>query len=561
MKIQKIVLKNFRSFGNNPVTFSFNGGLNLLTGKNGSGKSSVRLGIEFALFGKVKNLILNDVVNRVNKKNCLVELFFSVSDVNYKIVRGIAPNIFDLYRINELGEEERINFKDKRETQNYLEDEILGISYDLFVNSLSISVDDFKSYIRLSLDERRKVFDKLFNFSIFNKIKEEINSEKNSLVKERDKVKLELDHVKSDLENLLLRIENIKGNLYQSSNLEKQNLIERRKQVEKNIKEFIRELKERNDELVVLSSKEKEFVQKIYEINSDIKSLNQKLHLYNEERCITCGQKLAGVKHIEDLKVKILSDLKTLQSKKGEFEATLSSIRDSIKEISLDIENIKREISRNEFEKSDIDNKLKIIDSNKESNVLLEEINMMKQNLEERYKKLLSEYNNLEDKILKYNLAISVLSESGVKDFIMRKITPSLNKIIDFYRLKLNFPYRIKFTESMDVLILYLGKYIQPLSLSTGEKKKLDIILLLSILRFMKSKFVDLNLLFIDELFSSLDFTSQESVLSLLKEICDDMDMTICIVNHSFTNLNSMYIDNIYQFDLVNRFSTVSLLG
>ncbi len=140
MKIKKVEFKNFVSYGNELNVFEIqeNNSLNLIYGNNGSGKSTLLNVIKYALYGQVELKTLKELVNR-NQKSLYVKIYFETNK-SYALERGIKPDILNLYQKNENDEYELVDMGNKRNTQKYIEDEILNISYYVFSNTISLSI-------------------------------------------------------------------------------------------------------------------------------------------------------------------------------------------------------------------------------------------------------------------------------------------------------------------------------------------------------------------------------------------------------------------------------------
>jgi DNA repair exonuclease SbcCD ATPase subunit len=127
----------------------------------------------------------------------------------------------------------------------------------------------------------------------------------------------------------------------------------------------------------------------------------------------------------------------------------------------------------------------------------------------------------------------NVLSENGVKRMAIKTILPSLNSEILELLTKLGLPYQVIFDESFNALVYHMGIEIPPQTLSTGEMKKVDFIVLIAMVKLMKLKFSNINLLFLDELFSSIDPEGIHSIVSVLKGITKDLGLNIFVINHA----------------------------
>ena len=167
--------------------------------------------IKYALYGQVELKTLKELVNR-NQKSLYVKIYFETNK-SYALERGIKPDILNLYQKNENDEYELVDMGNKRNTQKYIEDEILNISYYVFSNTISLSINNFKSILRMNAKDKRDIRDKIFGLQIINKMSE--------LVKEdikKFKIKYnELDSIiktlEQNIQNATLEIEKLKNNI------------------------------------------------------------------------------------------------------------------------------------------------------------------------------------------------------------------------------------------------------------------------------------------------------------------------------------------------------------
>ena len=158
MRVERLTFKNFGSYGNRTMELDVpeEPGFTIVQGKNGYGKSTLSDVIKFAIFGKLENKKLKDIANRMNK-HAEIRIELSVRKGKIVIERGVEPGYFRLF-LN--GKE--IDKAGKRSVQEYLEEELLEMPFYVFSNTLSLSVNDFKSFIRMSNFDKRAIIDKIF---------------------------------------------------------------------------------------------------------------------------------------------------------------------------------------------------------------------------------------------------------------------------------------------------------------------------------------------------------------------------------------------------------------
>ena len=196
MKIKKVEWKNFASYGNRKQILEFpeEPSLFQVIGENGSGKSSISQVITFAFYGKVEGKKLGDIPNRING-NAWVRVEFESNGKNITVERGLEPSLFDLYvdgmKYDQAGQ---------RTVQEYLSEDILGIPYYVFNNTILLSINDFKSFIKMSVQDKRAIVDKIFGFHILNQMRDALKEESKKIKESMDNLSGQMTSIKNSIE-------------------------------------------------------------------------------------------------------------------------------------------------------------------------------------------------------------------------------------------------------------------------------------------------------------------------------------------------------------------------
>ena len=188
--------KNLLSTGNHFTELKLNSNTNtLVVGTNGSGKSTMLDALCFALFGKpFRNVNKPNLLNSINGKDCVVEVEFDIGNKQYKIIRGIKPNIFEIYQDGVLINQDA----SVRDYQDYLERFIVKLNYKSFTQIVILGSASFTPFMQLSASDRRAIIEDLLDIQIFSTM--------NGLVRERLSINKENMIVKkSDIELLKQR--------------------------------------------------------------------------------------------------------------------------------------------------------------------------------------------------------------------------------------------------------------------------------------------------------------------------------------------------------------------
>jgi DNA repair exonuclease SbcCD ATPase subunit len=551
MRIKKIEWRNFSSYGNRIQTLDLSGQNSLfqIVGENGAGKSTISQVITFGLYGKLEGKKLKDIPNRING-NAWVRITLDHQSMDVIIERGLDPNIFRIFL-----DGKEFDQAGSRSLQDFLVDDILGIPYYVFNNTISLSVNDFKSFLKMSVSDKRAIIDKIFGFHILNQMREILKSELkklkeaiDTLIGKRSSLELSIKNTQEEMENLLLILET-QNNSFDA-------------ELEKNLQTF-QELKNLHDEKFLefknthssLVKKANETTSLLYETESQLREIVHKLKLYDSNKCPTCFSSLdsdfhQGIKSsLVDSKSQLEADLVEIKAQKNELDSEKEKAQDTSQKfiekgtkINSRIQQIKDQIqeSTKKSQNNQTESLERILGSfGSEKNTVAETL----QQTEERqyWMKSIDE----------------ILGERGVKQMAIRTILPSLNSEITNLLAKMNLQHQVVFDEEFNSQIYHMGIEIPVQTLSTGEMKKIDFIVLIAILKLMKLKFNSINLLFLDELFSSVDPDGVHSILSILKSISSDLGLNIFVINHA--PMPHEIFD--FKLDIMkkNNFSSISL--
>ena len=528
MRIDYIEFKNFASYGNQQQRIDFNSQdseLFLTLGKNGHGKTTIANAIIYALYGKIDGVKLADLPNRINK-NLHVKIGLQCGTMFIEIERGLMPNKFKV-EINGV----EFDKAGKKSVQEYLEDEVFGIPYHVFKNIIILSVNDFKSFLTMSNQDKKQIIDRMFGFSILNDMQRQIKDER------RD-IKMDIDSFDAELNQIMDSITSVRGKL--------NTLLEESKSANKS---KIQELK---DQLVTLHEKvldidadrkkeedamnqfNKEYNEKRTEagdLKREIDYLNKKLKLYESGHCPTCETKLTSdwhVKQKDSFSDKIESTTEDIKSIKAQMDALQDKVTGA-RETKLDLEG---QIRENKFTMNQLKTELmKLKDAPEGAD--FDHLRNLITEFEEKEEKKSSSKDALNADYNFMEIVEQVLGEDGVKNLAVKTILPGLNTNIAAMAQTMHLPFHIRFDEKFNCIINHLGEDINPMTLSTGERKKADFIVIIAIIKILKLRFPQLNLLFLDELLSSVDHDGVYNILKILNQVIKEHKINTFVINHS----------------------------
>ncbi len=564
INFEKIEWKNLLSTGNETQEVELNNhSKTMVVGKNGHGKSTLIDALTFALYGKPFRTIKKDkLINAVNKKDCLVSIYFSVGSNKYVITRGIKPNIFEIY-INDslLNQDAKV-----KDYQKYLEKNILKMNFQTFTQVVVLGSSSYIPFMKLSTSHRRELVEDLLDIKIFGSM--------NLILKTKYKTVLESHKEIDSAINLLSeKIKMNEINLTSISNRSKVSVRKHNDRIKdnnekiKNVDIDIKKLNSINKNLSLGISNLSDITSKNKNLNvlngqllSKLRNTNKSIKFYsNNESCPECKQGIDS-----DFKSGILEERYNL---KNELDSALTkmslNITDSndkltsINTINTEIQNNESSIEvNNSIRKSLINlNKNIEIDISHESESL-DEIIELEKSISSK-KETLNKLNKRLKVIVSNKEYMSVmkllLADDGVKSSIIKKYVPLINKTINSYLSAMEFHARFNLDEEFNETIF--SRYIDQFSyanFSEGEKSRIDLALLFTWRKIAKMKNSgNTNLLIIDEIFdSSLDGNGTEEFMKILYTLENENVFVISHKNHMAERF-----DNVITFKKTGNFS------
>jgi len=527
MKIQKIEWRNVASYGNKIQILELpeKSGLIQVVGENGVGKSTISDVITFGLYGKLEGKKLKDIPNRSNK-SAWMKITFEQDGRIYEVERGLDPSLFQLSIDGNIYDQ-----AGKDNVQDFLSNDILKIPYYVFNNTISLSINDFKSFLKMSTADKKLIIDKIFGFYILNEMRDILKEETKNIKSSIDRLSGELFATGRSIAASQKELDELQQKIVENAGSE----IESAQENLENYKEL---LKLHSDKLKDFRSKENEAqrnVTKSYEILSDlsskIKGLDSKMNLYNNEKCPTCESDLST-----DFHKNIFDDLSNTREKYTDDLKELKKNYEDAKKVQSDLATIKNDLftkgGKIESAIRTLQDKLKTLKTAK-NNDQLNSIRKLLNSANDDLSNFSQEKTVWEERQIWVKTLDEVLSEKGVKQLAIKSILPSLNNEILNTLLSLHLPYKVVFNEEFNAQIFHMGEEISSQTLSTGEMKKVDFAVLVAIIKLMKIRFSSVNILFLDEIFSSVDPDGVHSILNTLRKLSDDLSMNIFVINHA----------------------------
>ena len=563
----KIRWKNFLSTGNQYTEIDFEGNsTTLIIGTNGAGKSTVLDALTFSLYGKpFRKINKPQLPNSVNEKDCRVEVEFSVNGVEWKVVRGIKPNLFEIYR-NDAPLDQDAAALDQ---QKWLEKNVLKMNYKSFTQIVILGSSTFVPFMQLSAQNRRDVIEDLLDIKIFSSmgivIKEKIRTLKEDLKvlelkKEtlNDKVQMQQDFIE-ELENR--GKENIKEKESKISELlnEENDFINRNEKVNWEVQA----LEQRLESHTGATEKLRKLGNLKGKISNKVSTITKEHKFFTENTvCPTCNQDIEEtfrINRITDAQNKakeLQSGYKELEdaiNKEEERERQFTTLSKEISKLNNDISKNNARISGCQRQIRDLESEIqRITDQLANRNVEDDKLTSFKENLKTTYDELAQR----KDTINYYDFTYSLLKDGGVKSKIIKKYLPLINQqvnrylqMMDFY---INFTLDEEFNETVQSPIHDNFSYS---SFSEGEKMRIDLALLFTWREVARMKnSVNTNLLIMDEVFdSSLDGMGTQEFLKIIRYVIQDAN--VFVISHK-TGLEDSF-QNVLRFEKLKGFSSI----
>ena len=551
MRIKKIEWRNFASYGNKKqeIEFGEESSFYQIVGGNGFGKSSISGVITFGLYGKLEGKKLKDIPNRING-NAWVKITMECNGSEVVVERGLEPNLFKLY-IN--GAE--YDQAGVRSVQDYLSEDILGIPYYVFNNTISLSINDFKSFIKMSSQDKRSIIDKIFGFHVLNQMRDLLKDENRKIKETLDNISGKLSSLESTIGSSLNEMDNLANQLKQEST-DKKDQLQKSLETFENLQSIhakkTEEFKENENNLSVEISNTNRLM---IESRTKIQDTQRKIKLYELDQCPTCQSSLDSEFH-HCIKDGLVAEQTSSTLQLDELAKTMTSLKEKEKEVfsfKTDILDKGRKI---EIKISEIRRDLKHLEENT-GDKQLQSLQRIVDNLSVEKDKMSSESFKNQEKNNWLKTLDEILGEKGVKQMAIRTILPSLNSEILDLLSKMHLDYQVVFDEEFNATIYHMGVEIATQTLSTGEMKKVDFVVLIAIMKLMKMKFSSINLLFLDELFSSVDPDGVHSILRILRSVCKELGLNIFVINHA--PMPHEIFDWKLEVSKANNFSSISI--
>jgi len=559
--------KNLLSTGNYFTEIKLDNTSNtLVVGENGSGKSTMLDALCFGLFGKpFRSIVKPNLVNSINQKDCVVEIEFDTGNKSYKIIRGIKPNIFEIWCNGELLNQDAAS----RDYQEYLEKFVIKLNYKSFTQIAVLGSASFTPFMQLSNSDRRAIIEDLLDIQIFSTmngiVKEKMSNNKDLTISKKHDI--EIKQQQHEIKEK--HIQQLKQNSDDKIVEYEQDIAENSQFVDVLISESITY----NKDIEVLQAevtsrleteqKVKKFNQLEAQIETNLNKFKKDINFFeHNDNCPTCRQaidKQFKEEEVGNLNSKVTEctvGLTQLEIKLLEEQNKLNQIAEKQKQIqelqikiathNTSITEVKKYIARIEKQIKDLDDSKQISDGEE---VILKELKAALETSEKELRELIDEKTY-------YEVASGLLKDTGIKTKIIKQYLPIINKLVNKYLASLDFFVNFNLDESFKETIKsrFRDEFTYN-NFSEGEKQRIDMALMLtwrSIAKLKNSS--NTNLLILDEIFdSSLDTNGTEELIKILHML---EDVNLYVISHKGDILQDKF-SNVIKFEKVKNFSRI----
>lgn len=558
--------RNFLSTGNNWTELQLNRHSDtLVIGNNGAGKSTMLDALCFVLFGKpFRKVNKPQLINSINQGKCEVEVEFSIGSKEYKVVRGIKPNIFEIYCDNGL-----LNQDSKsKDYQEYLERVILKLNFKSFTQVVILGSASFVPFMQLPAADRRAIIEDLLDIRIFSSMNVLVKDKMTALKEQTRSVKYEMDLTTTKIQ---LQKKNIEENrVHNEEEIQNKKSEIESSQLQANklqndidlIQKHVDSLSTKIEDETKVRSKSKKILQMESKLESTLSKIDKDIVFFTtHDHCPTCTQTIN-----EQIKKDKITE-KTL--KKTEVQEGLSQLSEELQKTNdriTAIVEINKNIIKHNNAISEHNATIRaindyIIKQQKEIERLLDrKENIIGDNselkeLKEQLASLIKKQEELSIEKHYYDYAAGLLKDTGIKTRIIKQYLPIMNKLINKYLSAMDFFVNFNINENFEETIKSRHRDdFSYDSFSEGQKMRIDLALLFAWRQIAKMKnSTNTNLLILDEVFdSSLDAVGTEEFLKLIHDMGNDTN--IFVISHKGDQLFDKF-RSVIKFELKGNFS------
>ena len=558
---KSISWKNFLSTGNTPIEIKLdNHPTNLIIGKNGSGKSTLLDALCFVLFNKPFRIIKKEqMVNTINNGGCNVTIEFSVGTKNYKVIRSVKPNKFEIYKDDVLVNQDASTI----DYQKYLERNIMKLNYRSFIQVVLLGSSSYEPFMKMKSRYRREAVEEILDVRVFTLMDYNLRDQQRDLGKSVSDLRHSCDLIE---QKVLLQAEHLKslksriGDAEESSRVK----IEQNKEADRQYRQDLQQLNEniaKQQEIMKFKPDVDKKAKKLSKLESKIEN-NLETHketltfFETHDECPTCTQsipkelKSKKVEEEKDTITKLQSGLQDIMQEITKVESEITQmdvVSKKIQEMNINVAKIHSSLEGIKKHSDDVE--LNTTDG-QDSDKLEQDL----KDLSEQLDKQKTELNTLSTEKDYVDVIREILSDKGARAQIIKKYLPIMNQLINKYLQSMDFFVSFTLDEEFNETVKSRHRdTFSYNSFSEGEKMRIDLALLFTWRTIAKMKnSTNTNLLILDEIFdSSLDGSGTEDFFKILGTMSNE---NVFIISHKGDILFDKFT-NIIKFEKEHNFT------
>lgn len=561
LKINKLTLKNFMSFGNveQEIVIDTNT-LTLILGenrditnvshvadfRNGAGKSCLCSALTYVLTDKpIGNVKKDNLINKINEKNMEVSVEFEKNDNTYRIVRGRKPNILKLYINGDDFESQQGEVHDTQEEIN----EIIGMGYDLF-NMIVIMNGTDVPFAQKKIADQRSIIEELLRITQLSEKADSIKEKINDISKHVEMEEFKINTIKEINEKTISQLDKLEKMSSKWNKEHNQNITDLTKALsdlmeidieqELAIHEIIEEISRINSEITNLDKEKKQYRNSLADIESKIKRKQSHIDKANiEKECYACGQAID--ENHSDMIDTMNNELSDMESKKKDIQKSISDIDEKLvplHESVDDIPDMDNPFYKSKKEAWSHDESIKVIKAELEkemdaSNPYDEQISSIRnESMQEVDDSVIASLNE-EKQHYEFLHKILTGKDSFVRKRIIEQSIKFLNQRLSYYVEEIGLPHKVKFESDMNISIDLMGKLYDYDNLSRGQKTKLNIGLAFAFRDVFENLHFPINTLMVDEVIDNgMDGAGVDNSINIMKTMTRNLKKSVFIISH-----------------------------
>ena len=562
---KKIKYKNFLSTGNTPIEVDLRRSpTTLIIGQNGSGKSTLLDALCWALFNKPFRIIKKEqMINTINQQDCEVEIEFDVGTKQYRVKRGVKPNLFEIYCNGQLIDQNASNI----DYQKYLERNIMKLNYRSFIQVVILGSSLYEPFMKMKSRYRKEAVEEILDIKVFSHMDWMLRDQQGQLSKEILDVRHKCDLIETKYETELKHFNAL-------SDLNTNDIDVKKEQIEKNnkanqtyalkVEELNKEIDSIKDELEnkkETDDKLKQLLKMETKIEHNLQSHKKNLEFFEEnDNCPTCTQKLepefrgekiayekGKITVLEDGVKKLTEEVTKMEEKVNHFGAISKKLSD----LYVDIAKVNTSLTElNSYSNKIHEEILQLENKQTDSKKIATDLQQLKEELET----IKVERDKITEQKKYVDVLREVLSEKGAKTQIIRKFLPIMNTLINQYLQSMDLYVSFHLDEEFNETVKsrHRDTFVYN-SFSEGEKLRIDLALLFTWRTIAKMKnSVNTNLLILDEIFdSSLDAQGTDDFFKIINKLNNE---NIFIISHKGDIMFDKFT-NIMKFEKYKNFT------